>query len=50
VANCRGEVTRIRATFGSPGQFVWHPHVLEHEDNEMLRSYRLGPVQPGQPL
>ena len=44
-----GEVTRIRATFGSPGQFVWHCHILEHEDNEMMRPYRVGPVQPGQP-
>lgn len=42
-------VTRIRMTFRNPGQFVWHCHVLEHEDNEMMRPYRVGPVQPGQP-
>ncbi|OGO53668.1 MAG: bilirubin oxidase [Chloroflexi bacterium RBG_16_72_14] len=44
-----GEVTRIRATFETPGQFVWHCHIVEHEDNEMMRPYRIGPVQPGQP-
>jgi FtsP/CotA-like multicopper oxidase with cupredoxin domain len=44
-----GQVTRIRARFGTPGQFVWHCHILEHEDNEMMRPYRIGPVQPGQP-
>jgi spore coat protein A len=44
-----GEVTRIRAQFVIPGQYVWHCHVVEHEDNEMMRPYRIGPVQPGQP-
>jgi spore coat protein A, manganese oxidase len=44
-----GEVTRIRAKFNTPGQFVWHCHIVEHEDNEMMRPYRIGPVQPGQP-
>jgi FtsP/CotA-like multicopper oxidase with cupredoxin domain len=44
-----GQVTRIRATFDSPGQFVWHCHIVEHEDNEMMRPYRIGPEQPGQP-
>jgi hypothetical protein len=28
---------------------VWHCHIVEHEDNEMMRPYRIGPVQPGQP-
>ena len=44
-----GEVTRLRARFETPGQFVWHCHILEHEDNEMMRPFRVGPVQPGQP-
>jgi spore coat protein A len=44
-----GEVTRIRAHFNVPGQFVWHCHIVSHEDNEMMRPYRIGPVQPGQP-
>jgi spore coat protein A len=45
-----GQVTRVRAQFNTPGQFVWHCHIVEHEDNEMMRPYRIGPVQPGQPL
>jgi spore coat protein A, manganese oxidase len=44
-----GQVTRVRAQFNNPGQFVWHCHIVEHEDNEMMRPYRVGPVQPGQP-
>ena len=44
-----GEVTRVRASSTSPGQYVWHCHIVEHEDNEMMRPYRIGPVQPGQP-
>jgi len=45
-----GEVTRVKATFNAlGGQYVWHCHIVEHEDNEMMRPYRVGPVQPGQP-
>ena len=44
-----GEVTRLRAKFDNPGQFVWHCHIVEHEDNEMMRPYRIGPVQRGEP-
>ena len=44
-----GEVTRIKARFDQPGQFVWHCHIVEHEDNEMMRPYRVGPEQHGQP-
>jgi spore coat protein A len=44
-----GQVTRVRALFSSAGQFVWHCHIVEHEDNEMMRPYRIGPRQPGQP-
>ena len=44
-----GEVTRIRMRFDRGGQFVWHCHIVEHEDNEMMRPYRIGPEQPGQP-
>ena len=44
-----GQVTRVRAKFDQPGQFVWHCHIVEHEDNEMMRPYRIGPEQPGQP-
>jgi FtsP/CotA-like multicopper oxidase with cupredoxin domain len=44
-----GQITRIKATFAMPGQYVWHCHIVEHEDNEMMRPYRIGPEQPGQP-
>ncbi|MGH8508330.1 MAG: multicopper oxidase domain-containing protein [Gammaproteobacteria bacterium] len=44
-----GEVTRVRVKFENPGQFVWHCHIVSHEDNEMMRPYRIGPEQPGQP-
>jgi spore coat protein A, manganese oxidase len=44
-----GQVTRVRGTFGAPGQFVWHCHIVEHEDNEMMRPYRIGPPQLGEP-
>jgi FtsP/CotA-like multicopper oxidase with cupredoxin domain len=44
-----GQVTRIRMQFDTPGQFVWHCHIVEHEDNEMMRPYRIGPEQDGQP-
>ena len=44
-----GQVTRMRMKFTNAGQFVWHCHIVEHEDNEMMRPYRIGPVQPGQP-
>jgi FtsP/CotA-like multicopper oxidase with cupredoxin domain len=34
-----GEITRVKAQFKIPGLFVWHCHILEHEDNEMMRPY-----------
>jgi FtsP/CotA-like multicopper oxidase with cupredoxin domain len=33
------QITRIAATFDIAGRFVWHCHILEHEDNEMMRPY-----------
>lgn len=44
-----GQVTRIRAQFTTPGQYVWHCHIVEHEDNEMMRPYRIGPPDPFAP-
>ena len=44
-----GQVTRVKMQFKTPGQFVWHCHIVEHEDNEMMRPYRIGPEQEGQP-
>jgi spore coat protein A len=37
-------VTRIIVRFeGFTGRYVWHCHVLEHEDNEMMRPYLVVP-------
>jgi spore coat protein A len=36
-----GEVTRIAAKFDREGEYVWHCHILSHEDNEMMRPYRV---------
>ena len=37
-----GETTRLKAHFDLPGRFVWHCHILDHEDNEMMRPYQVG--------
>jgi len=40
-----GMVTRIIVRFeGYTGRYVWHCHVLEHEDNEMMRPYEVVPA------
>ena len=44
-----GQVTRVKARFLNPGQYVWHCHIVSHEDNEMMRPFRIGPEQPNQP-
>jgi len=37
-----GMVTRIIVKFeGYAGRYVWHCHVLEHEDNDMMRPYEV---------
>jgi FtsP/CotA-like multicopper oxidase with cupredoxin domain len=37
-----GEVTRIKALFDIQGLYVWHCHILSHEDNEMMRPFCVG--------
>jgi spore coat protein A len=32
-----GMVTRVIAKFDLAGSYVWHCHILEHEDHEMMR-------------
>jgi FtsP/CotA-like multicopper oxidase with cupredoxin domain len=44
-----GEVTRIKMTFDLEGFYVWHCHIVEHEDNEMMRPYHVGPIPTGAP-
>jgi FtsP/CotA-like multicopper oxidase with cupredoxin domain len=34
-----GQVTRVQATFDRRGRYVWHCHILDHEDNEMMRPW-----------
>jgi spore coat protein A, manganese oxidase len=37
--------TRIIVNFaGYPGRYVWHCHILEHEDNEMMRPFVVAPA------
>ncbi len=44
-----GEITRIKMLFDLPGFYVWHCHIVEHEDNEMMRPYHVGPIPPNAP-
>jgi FtsP/CotA-like multicopper oxidase with cupredoxin domain len=44
-----GEVTRIKMKFDLPGFYVWHCHIVEHEDNEMMRPFVVGPQDPDAP-
>lgn len=34
-----GEVVRVAIRFDVPGRYVYHCHVLEHEDTEMMRPF-----------
>lgn len=43
-----GEVTRIIAKFDLEGLYVWHCHILSHEDHEMMRPFYVGDM--GQPF
>jgi spore coat protein A len=37
-----GLITRIIVRFeGYTGRYVWHCHLLEHEDNEMMRPFEV---------
>lgn len=41
-------ITRIIVKFeGFAGRYVWHCHMLEHEDNEMMRPYIITDCCPG---
>ena len=36
-----GEVLKIIQTFDLPGDYVWHCHILSHENNDMMRPYHV---------
>jgi spore coat protein A, manganese oxidase len=36
-----GEALRIIMTFDRPGDFVWHCHILSHEDHDMMRPFQV---------
>jgi len=44
-----GEITRVKMRFDLPGFYVWHCHIVEHEDNEMMRPFHVGPIPPDAP-
>ncbi len=37
-----GEMARFIATFDREGLYVWHCHILSHEDHEMMRPFYVG--------
>jgi spore coat protein A, manganese oxidase len=39
----KGMVTRVIAKFDLTGLYVWHCHILEHEDHEMMRPLQVVP-------
>ena len=41
-----GQVTKIRARFETPGRYVWHCHILSHEDHEMMRVFEVVAAAP----
>ncbi len=45
-----GEVTRLRVVFDLPGLYVWHCHIVDHEDNEMMRPLYVGSPDPATPV
>jgi spore coat protein A, manganese oxidase len=39
-----GQITRFKARFDLAGLYVWHCHIIDHEDNEMMRPFAVGPI------
>lgn len=47
-----GEVTRVIAKFDREGLYVWHCHILSHEEYDMMRPFYVGemPDHGGMPM
>jgi spore coat protein A len=43
-----GQAVTIEAKFDLPGKYVWHCHILEHEDNDMIHYFIVVPHTPAQ--
>jgi spore coat protein A len=37
-----GQMVRIKTHFNKSGRYVWHCHILSHEDHEMMRVLQVG--------
>jgi len=37
-----GEMTKVIAKFDRPGLYVWHCHILSHEEHDMMRPFFVG--------
>jgi len=35
------QITKIKVNFDIRGKYVWHCHILEHEENDMMRPYEV---------
>ncbi len=44
------EIVRVKVRFDLPGRYVWHCHLLGHEDNEMMRPIEIVPYRLWAPL
>ncbi len=42
-----GELVSVAIRFDIPGRYVYHCHILEHEDNEMMKPFVVMPVAGG---
>ncbi|HET9599406.1 MAG TPA: multicopper oxidase domain-containing protein [Anaeromyxobacteraceae bacterium] len=38
-----GGYVRVRSLFDRPGRYMWHCHILSHEDHEMMRPFEVVP-------
>lgn len=36
-----GEGIKVAITFDRPGDYVWHCHILSHEDHDMMRTFKV---------